>query len=128
MVKDAEANAEEDKKILELVTARNQADGMVHTVKKSLADHGATLEAGEKEKIEAALKDAEEAIKGSDKEKIEAATQVLATASQKLGEKMYAQEQGKAAGGADAGAGGNAGKDDGNVVDAEFEEVKETKK
>ena len=128
MVKDAEANAEEDKKILELVTARNQADGMVHTVKKSLADHGATLEAGEKEKIEAALKDAEEAIKGSDKEKIEAATQVLATASQKLGEKMYAQEQGKAAGGADAGAGGGAGKDDGNVVDAEFEEVKETKK
>ncbi|MFO0120854.1 MAG: Hsp70 family protein, partial [Inhella sp.] len=78
MVKDAEANAEEDKKILELVTARNQADGLVHTVKKSLADHGETLEASEKEKIEAALKDAEEAIKGSDKEKIEAATQVLA--------------------------------------------------
>ncbi|MFN7427725.1 MAG: molecular chaperone DnaK [bacterium] len=128
MVKDAEANAEEDKKILELVTARNQADGMVHTVKKSLADHGATLEAGEKEKIEAALKEAEEAIKGSDKEKIDAATQALAMASQKLGEKMYAQEQGKPAGGADAGAAGSAGKDDGNVVDAEFEEVKETKK
>ncbi len=128
MVKDAEANAEEDKKILELVTARNQADGMVHTVKKSLADHGAALEAGEKEKIEAAVKEAEEAIKGSDKEKIEAATQALAMASQKLGEKMYAQEQGKPESGAGAGAAGSAGKDDGNVVDAEFEEVKETKK
>ena len=128
MVKDAEANAEEDKKILELVTARNQADGMVHTVKKSLADHGAALEAGEKEKIEAAVKEAEEAIKGSDKEKIEAATQALAMASQKLGEKMYAQEQGKPESGAGAGAAGSAGKDDGNVVDAEFEEVKERKK
>ncbi len=127
MVKDAEANAAEDKKILELVTARNQADAMVHTVRKSLAEHGAALEAGEKEKVEAALKEAEEAIKGSDKEKIEAATQALAMASQKLGEKMYAQEQGKAAGGAEAGAAGG-GKDDGNVVDAEFEEVKDAKK
>ena len=132
MVKDAEANAEDDKKILELVTTRNQADGMLHTVKKSLAEHGASLDAAEKEKIEAAVKDAEEAIKGSDKEKIEAATQALALASQKLGEKMYAKEQGNAAGnpagGADAGAAGGAGKDDGNVVDAEFEEVKEAKK
>jgi molecular chaperone DnaK len=132
MVKDAEANAEEDKKILELVTTRNQADGMLHTVKKSLAEHGASLDAAEKEKIEAAVKDAEEAIKGSDKEKIEAATQALAMASQKLGEKMYAQEQGKPEGGAgaagSAGATGAAGKDDGNVVDAEFEEVKEAKK
>ncbi|MEI6319814.1 MAG: molecular chaperone DnaK [Pseudomonadota bacterium] len=132
MVKDAEANAEEDKKILELVTTRNQADGMLHTVKKSLAEHGASLDAAEKEKIEAAVKDAEEAIKGSDKEKIEAATQALAMASQKLGEKMYAKEQGNAsgnpAGGADAGPAGAAGKDDGNVVDAEFEEVKEAKK
>jgi molecular chaperone DnaK len=132
MVKDAEANAEEDKKILELVTTRNQADGMLHTVKKSLAEHGASLDAAEKEKIEAAVKDAEEAIKGSDKEKIEAATQALAMASQKLGEKMYAKEQGNASGnpasGADAGPAGAAGKDDGNVVDAEFEEVKEAKK
>jgi molecular chaperone DnaK len=126
MVKDAEANAEEDKKILELVTTRNQADAMLHTVKKSLAEHGASLDAAEKEKIEAAVKDAEEAIKGSDKEKIEAATQALAMASQKLGEKMYAQEQGKPEGG--AGPEGAPGKDDGNVVDAEFEEVKEAKK
>jgi molecular chaperone DnaK len=128
MVKDAEANAEEDKKILELVTTRNQADGMLHTVKKSLAEHGASLDAGEKEKIEAAVKDAEEAIKGSDKERIEAATQALAMASQKLGEKMYAQEQGSPDATPGAGAAGAGGKDDGNVVDAEFEEVKDTKK
>ncbi len=128
MVKDAEANAEEDKKILELVTTRNQADGMLHTVKKSLAEHGASLDAGEKEKIEAAVKDAEEAIKGSDKERIEAATQALAMASQKLGEKMYAQEQGSPDATPGAGSAGAGGKDDGNVVDAEFEEVKDTKK
>ena len=67
MVKDAELNAAEDKKKLELVQARNQADAMVHCVKKSLAEHGDKLDAGEKEKIEAALKDAEEALKGEDK-------------------------------------------------------------
>jgi molecular chaperone DnaK len=128
MVKDAEANAEEDKKIIELVTARNQADGMIHTVKKSLTDHGASLDAAEKEKIEAAVKAAEEAIKGGDKEAIETATQALAMASQKLGEKMYAKEQG-AQPGAGAAPGASEGKaDDGNVVDAEFEEVKEAKK
>ncbi len=127
MVKDAEANAEEDKKIIELVSARNQADGMIHSVKKSLAEHGASLDAGEKEKIEAAVKEAEEAIKAGDKEAIEAKTQALAMASQKLGEKMYAKEQGAPAGGAAPGEGpGKA--DDGNVVDAEFEEVKEAKK
>ena len=68
MVKDAEANAAEDKKKLELVQARNQADAMVHSVKKSLAEHGDKLDAGEKDKIEAALKDAEEALKGDDKD------------------------------------------------------------
>jgi molecular chaperone DnaK len=131
MVKDAEANAAEDRKQLELVTARNQADSLIHGVKKSLAEHGAALDAAEKEKIEAAIRDAEEALKGSDKGAIEAKTQALMQASQKLGEKMYAQQQaaGGAAGG-DAGAAGAAGakKDDGNVVDAEFEEVKDGKK
>jgi molecular chaperone DnaK len=67
MVKDAELNAAEDAKKLELVQARNQADAMVHSVKKSLTEHGDKLDAGEKEKIEAALKDAEEALKGDDK-------------------------------------------------------------
>jgi molecular chaperone DnaK len=92
MVKDAEANAAEDKKKLELVQARNQADAMVHSVKKSLAEHGDKLDAGEKEKIEAALKDAEEALKGDDKADIEAKTEALMTASQKLGEKTLRRQ------------------------------------
>jgi molecular chaperone DnaK len=131
MVKDAEANAADDRRQLELVTARNQADSLVHTVRKSLAEHGGSLDASEKEKIEAALREVEEAIKGNDREAIEQKTQALATASQKLGEKMYAQEQ--AAAGAAAGAAGGAGaagsgRADGDVVDAEFEEVKDAKK
>jgi molecular chaperone DnaK len=130
MVKDAEAHAEEDKKALELVNARNQCEALVHSVKKSLSDYGDKLEAGEKEKIEAALKEAEEAIKSNDKAQIEAKSQSLAQASQKLGEKMYADAQ--AAQGA-AGAAGTASeqegekKDDSNVVDAEFTEVKDKK-
>ena len=79
MVKDAELNAAEDKKKLELVQARNQAEAMVHSVKKSLAEHGDKLDAGEKEKIEAALKDVEEALKGDDKAAIEAKTEALMT-------------------------------------------------
>ena len=129
MVKDAEANAAEDHRKFELVTARNHADAMVHTVRKSLAELGDKLDAGEKEKIEAALKDAEEAIKGDDKAEIEARTEALMTASQKLGEKAYAEAQsaqsapsaGEAAGG---GASAGAKPADDNVVDAEFKEVK----
>ncbi|MEY4416525.1 MAG: molecular chaperone DnaK, partial [Pseudomonadota bacterium] len=135
MVKDAEANAAEDAKKLELVQARNQADAMVHSVKKSVAEHGDKLDAGEKEKIEAALKDVEEALKGDDKADIEAKTEILMTASQKLGEKMYAEAQaaaGAAGAGAQAepGAAGAAGASagakpaDDNVVDAEFKEVR----
>jgi molecular chaperone DnaK len=134
MVKDAEANAAEDKKKLELVQARNQADAMAHTVKKSLAEHGDKLDAPEKEKIEAALKDVEEALKGDDKADIEAKTEALMTASQKLGEKAYADAQaaqaaaGEGPAGAEApqgAAGGSSAKpDDDNVVDAEFKEVK----
>ena len=126
MVRDAEAHAEEDKKAAELVQARNQADGMIHTTKKSLADYGDKIDAVEKEKIEAAIKAVEEAIQGDDKEKIEATTQELMTASQKIGEMMYAdaqKEQG-AAGGAEQAAGEPA-KDD--VIDAEYSEVKDKK-
>ena len=130
MVKDAEAHAEEDKRALELVTVRNQLEALVHSVKKSLADYGAQLDAGEKDKIEAALKDAEVVLKSEDKAAIEAKSQELAQAAQKLGEKMYADAQAKQAqeAGGDAqaeqpGAGG-AAQDDGNVVDAEFTEVK----
>ncbi len=130
MVKDAEANAEEDKKLRELVDTRNQADAMIHSVKKTLAEHGNKVDAGEKGKIEAALKDLEEALKGDDKEAIEAKTQALAQASHKLAEQMYKEQQAQA-GGAQAGEAPKADagrKDDGNVVDAEFEEVKDGKK
>ncbi|MBW8720298.1 MAG: Hsp70 family protein, partial [Variovorax paradoxus] len=124
MVKDAELNAEDDKKKLEIVQARNQGEAMVHSVKKSLGEHGASLEAAEKEAIEAAIKDVEEALKGEDKAVIEEKTNTLMTASQKLGEKMYAESQAAAAGasaasgpaGAEAAAHAQA---DDNVVDAE---------
>jgi len=125
MVKDAELNADEDKKKLEIVQARNQGEALVHSVKKSLGEHGATLDAGEKEKIEAAIKDVEEALKGEDKSAIEEKTATLMTASQKLGEKMYA-DQAAAAGAAGAAGGPEAAAQpaDDNVVDAEVKEVK----
>ena len=131
MVKDAELNAAEDKKKLEIVQAKNQGDSLVHSVRKSLTEYGDKLDAGEKEKIEAAIKEVEEALKGDSKDEIEAKTNALMTASQKLGEKMYADMQ--AAQGA-AGAAGAAGAEaagaadskpaDDNVVEAEFMEVK----
>jgi len=131
-VKDAEVNAADDKKKLELIQARNSADAMIHSVKKSLSEHGDKLEAGEKEKVEAAIKASEESLKSEDKAEIEAKTEALMTASQKLGEKIYAESQAAAAA-AGAGAGAEqpqaeaasskAAADD-NVVDAEFKEVK----
>jgi len=127
MVKDAEINADDDRKARELVDARNQCDAMVHTVRKSLGEHGDKLDAGEKAQIEDALKAAEEAMKGGDKDTIEAKTQALTQAAQKLGEKMYAQQD---AGGGEqaAGAGSKSARaDDSDVVDAEFEEVKDKK-
>ena len=93
MVKDAEAHAEEDHKAVELVTVRNQCDAMIHSVRKTLKEHGDKLDGDEKSKIEAALKDAEEALKSDSKDAIEAKTQALAEASHKLAEKMYSQEQ-----------------------------------
>jgi molecular chaperone DnaK len=134
MVKDAEANAEDDKKKIELVQAKNEADARVHAIKKALAEHGDKV-GDEKPKIEAAIKELEEAIKGDDKALIEAKTTALMTVSQKLGEKMYADAQatqGAAAGAGPAGAAGGAHEsakreDDANVVDAEFTEVKDKK-
>ena len=102
MVKDAEANAEEDKKLTELVASRNQAEALIHSVKKSLADYGDKLDAAEKEKIEAALKEAEEAVKGDDKAAIDAKAEALGAASQKLGEMVYAQAQAEAQAGESA--------------------------
>ena len=128
MVKDAEANAEEDRKLHELVQSRNHAEALIHSVKKSLEEHGDKLGADEKAKIEDALKAAEEAVKGEDKEDIDAKAEALGTASQKLGEIVYAQAQAEAGGDAGAQASeGSAAKDD-DVVDADFEEVKDDKK
>ena len=137
MVKDAEAHAEEDKKAHELVEARNQCDGMVHSIKKALTEHGDKLDPAEKAKIEDAIKEADEVMKSNDKEAIEAKTNALMQASQKLGEKIYGDQGAGGAPGADAAAGaaGAAGggdgtrdaKNDGDVVDAEFTEVKDKK-
>jgi molecular chaperone DnaK len=131
MVKDAEVNAAEDKKKLELVQARNQGEAMVHSVRKSLTEYGDKLDAGEKSKIEAAAKELEETLKSEDKEQIEARTNALMTASQKLGEKMYEAQQaaggaGAPGGDAEAAAAGASSKpaNDDNVVDAEVKEVK----
>ncbi len=127
MVKDAEAHSAEDKRQLEIVTARNQLDSLVHSVRKSLKEYGEKLGADEKSKIEAALKDAEGAMKSDDKAQIDAKAQALAQAAQKLGEKMYADAQ--KAQGAQAGEEAKASSkpDEGNVVDAEFTEVKDKK-
>ena len=128
MVKDAESHAAEDKKLMETVQARNQLDALVHSVQKSLGEYGDKIGGDEKGKIEAALKDAEEALKSEDKASIDAKVEALMTASQKLGEKMYADAQA-----AQAAAGGAQAHDhsheqakpaDDNVVDADFKEVK----
>jgi molecular chaperone DnaK len=126
MVKDAEAHADEDRKARELVDARNHCDSLIHAVKKSLSEHGDKIGADEKSKIESAIKAAEDAIKGSDKEAIEARTKALAEASHKLAEKMYAQQQPESGPAAQAESGGKP--EEGNVVDAEYEEVKDKKK
>jgi molecular chaperone DnaK len=120
MVKDAEANAAEDHKAVELATARNAADGMIHSVKKTLAESGDKVSADEKAAIETALKECEDAVREGDKDTIEAKTNALATASHKIAEQMYKEEQAQQPGAAGEGAAA-----DDNVVDAEFEEVKD---
>lgn len=126
MVRDAEAHAEEDKKFEELVQSRNQADGLVHATKKQVEEAGDALPSEDKAKIEAAMSAVETAVKGNDKEAIETATQALIEASAKLME--IAQAKAQTQGGAQEGAAkqSNATADD--VVDAEFEEVKDDKK
>ncbi|MBK1873884.1 MULTISPECIES: molecular chaperone DnaK [unclassified Marinobacter] len=124
MVQDAEANAEEDRKFEELVQARNQGDGMVHAVRKTLTDAGDKVSDSEKESIEAAIKDLEEALTGSDKDDIEAKTQKLTEVSGELAQKMYADQDGQAQ---QAGGQEEAQSAD-DAVDAEFEEVKDDEK
>jgi len=130
MVKDAEAHAAEDAKFHELVSVRNQADNLIHATRKSMKELGDDkLEAGEKDAIEAAIKDLEEVIKGEDKAVIEAKTQALAEASGKMAERVYSQqaESGGDKGSANASAESQSASGD-DVVDAEFEEVKEDNK
>ncbi|MBQ0218086.1 molecular chaperone DnaK [Alcaligenes faecalis] len=123
MVKDAEVNAAEDHRIAELAVARNQAEALIHSTRKSLTEYGDKLEAEEKEAIEKAIADLEETLKEGDKEAIDAKVEALGVASQKLGEKMYADMQAQAA--AQEGAEGTAQQPaDENVVDADFKEVK----
>src|SRR5689334_15901051 len=131
MVKDAEAHAEEDRKLMEVVQARNQLDGLTHQVRKSLTEYGEKVGSDEKSRIEAALKEADEVLKNKDatKEQLESQGEALAKASQKLGEAMYAQAQ--AQGGQQPGAGqaggGEGGGNEEKVVDAEYTEVKDRK-
>jgi molecular chaperone DnaK len=133
MVRDAEAHAEEDKRFRELVDTRNKADGMIHTVEKTVKDLGDKVDASERAKVESAISDLRTALKGDDKNVIEKKTEALAQASASIAQKAYAANPGGAegaagpggaAGGGGAGASGaQAGRDD--VVDAEFEEVKD---
>ncbi|MHC8943730.1 molecular chaperone DnaK [Advenella incenata] len=123
MVKDAEAHADEDHRVAELAQTRNQADALVHSTRKSLTEYGDKLEAADKDAIEAALKELEEVLKEGDKAAIDAKVEVLTTASQKLGEKMYADMQAQAQAQGEPGAEQAQPADD-NVVDADFKEVK----
>jgi molecular chaperone DnaK len=123
MVRDAEANVEEDRKFEELVQVRNTADGMIHATRKTLVDAGDKATAEEKEAIETAITELEEALTSNDKEKIEEKTNALTQASGTLAQKMYAE--------AEAGeqpAEGEQAKSQDDAVDAEFEEVKDDKK
>jgi molecular chaperone DnaK len=129
MVRDAEANADEDRKLMELVQARNSCDTLVHTAKKSLSEHGSKVPAADKEAIQKAIQEAEEAIKGTDKELIESKTEALSTVVQKLGEAMYSAQDAQAQSAPQASQEGAAhnpdlSKDE-KVVDAEFTEVKD---
>ena len=124
MVEDAETHAEEDRKARELVDARNQAEAMIHTVRKTLAEAGDKVEEDEKSRIESAIVELEEANSGEDVEAIQNKTTTLMEASHKLAEKMY-QESAASADSAEPGGEGDAA--EGDVVDAEFEEVEEVK-
>ncbi|MBC7415641.1 MAG: molecular chaperone DnaK [Herminiimonas sp.] len=137
MVRDAEANAEEDKRLKEVAEAHNQGDALVHSTKKALTEYGDKIDAAEKTAIEAAIKELEDALKANDKSVIDAKSAALSAAAQKLGEKMYADMQaqqaagaaadGAAAGGQGAAGGAEAKAKEEDVVDADFKEVKENK-
>ncbi|WP_341937543.1 molecular chaperone DnaK [Marinimicrobium sp. C2-29] len=125
MVKDAEANAEADRKFEEVVTARNSLEGLIHATQKTVKEAGDKATDEEKSAIEEAIKEAEEVVKGEDKDAIEAATNKLTEASSSLAQKLYAEQQGA---GAEGGAQEEQPKEDDSAVDAEFEEVKDDEK
>jgi len=125
MEEDAERFAEDDKKLKELVDAKNMAEAMIHSVEKSMKEHGDKLDKAEKEKIEVSLKDLQEAIKSDNKDEIEAKNKALAEASQKLGEKVYAEQQTQQQTSESKKDGKEEKTVDAEVVDADFEEVKE---
>ncbi|QRN41674.1 MAG: molecular chaperone DnaK [Neisseriaceae bacterium] len=134
MIKDAQANAEEDRKLTEVIQSRNQAEALIYSVKKSLADYGSEVDTAEVEKIQTAINAAEEAVKSEDKARIDSAKEELARVSQKLGEIMYAKAQQESAAASNASAnnsqsssGSNSSSGDDNVVDADFEEVDDKK-
>ena len=125
MVRDAEANAEEDRKRVELANARNQAEALVHSVKKSIEEHGDKIEADEKSAIETAVTELETALAAEDKDEIDAKSQALLVASQKLGEKIYAAQQESGAAAPEQPAEDETLRASGDdVVDADFREVK----
>ncbi len=126
MVKDAEAHASEDKKRRELVESKNHLEAFIHTTERSIADAGDKLPAAVKTEVEAAISAAREAVQSEDLERIKSTSQSLAQASLKIGEAIYGGQQpggAEAAGDTGQGPTGEAGAD--NVVDAEFEEVKD---
>jgi molecular chaperone DnaK len=124
MVKDAEANKDEDKKKRESVDARNQADTLIHSTEKNLKEHGAKVSEADKKAIEDASSALKESIKGTDTEDIKKKTETLVQASMKLGEAIYKSQEKKADSSKDSDKNSEGKKDD-NVVDADFEEVKE---
>ena len=125
MVKEAEANAEADKKRREFVEARNGADAMIHQVEKNLKEHGEQVEAADKTEAEAAIAAARTALEGTDADALKAATERLSQAAMKIGEAMYKAQQAAGEAGGDAAAGQHAGE---KVVDAEFEDVDDKSK
>jgi len=128
MVKEAEANAAEDKKRKDLVEAKNHAEALIHSTNKSLTEFGDKVSAADKSAIETAIADVKSALEGNDAEAITAKTNALAQAAMKLGEAMYKAQGGGAAPGADADAGGPQGPGDDDIVDADFEEVRDDDK
>jgi molecular chaperone DnaK len=129
MVQDAETHAEEDAKFNELITARNQADGLIHGIEKSMRDLGDKVTEDEKKPIEEAITELRTALEGDDKDEIDAKTQKLSEASAPVMEKVYGQgAEGEAAEGADGQTSSQSANQDDDVVDADFEEVKDDDK